>query len=60
MEESSAQEEDVLKEDDSFSNSSVSDSSDSEINTLGLDLRYITKDLGCTTKKVIKNEDLLD
>ena len=52
--------EEVLKEEDSFTNSSSDDSSDSEIDTLGLDLRYIMKDLGCTTKKVIKNEDLLD
>ena len=45
-------------DDDSGSRSEVSDRE--TLNDLGLDVNYVLKDLGCESKKVLMDEDLLD
>ena len=49
-----------VKEDDSQLETSSKHSDESACNSLGLDRDYIVKELGCTTRKVILNEELLD
>ena len=56
---SGSSKEEGLKEDDSVESSSQHSDAE-EIEALGLDRKFIMKELGCTTKKVIKNEELLD
>ena len=58
IEESSLSTSDLSNE--TISSQSEDSSTDKDMDTHQLDIRYIMKDLGCKVKRVIKNEELLD